>query len=192
MFRELRKGGPSSLSARLFISATVLVVVILFVTGIALSSLYQQAVERSFDRRLNLYLRTLIAEVAPPEDADDKAQPALGEPLFELPLSGWYWQIVRIDDGKRADPSKPDERASRSLWDQQAAEARGQGHSARPDRRADRLHPGAGGPAAARRRAAGRFRLGRPLHRHRRGRRDAKSSRKRVHSISTCPRLSWR
>jgi signal transduction histidine kinase len=118
MLRELRKGGPSSLSARLFISATVLVVVILFVTGIALSSLYQQAVERSFDRRLNLYLRTLIAEVAPPEDADEKAQPALGEPLFELPLSGWYWQVVRIDDGKRADPSKPDERASRSLWDQ--------------------------------------------------------------------------
>ena len=118
MFRELRKGGPSSLSARLFISATVLVVVILFVTGIALSSLYQQAVERSFDRRLNLYLRTLIAEVAPPEDADEKGQPALGEPLFELPLSGWYWQVVRIDDGKRADPSKPDERASRSLWDQ--------------------------------------------------------------------------
>jgi signal transduction histidine kinase len=107
----------SSLAARLFISATVLVVVILFVTGIALSSLYQQAVERSFDRRLNLYLRTLIAEVAPPEDADDKAQPALGEPLFELPLSGWYWQIVRMDDGKRADPSKPDERTSRSLWD---------------------------------------------------------------------------
>lgn len=112
-----RKRGTSSLSARLFISATILVVVILFVTGIALSSLYQQAVERSFDRRLNLYLRTLIAEVAPPEDSDDKTQPALGEPLFELPLSGWYWQTVRIDGGKRADGSKPDERASRSLWD---------------------------------------------------------------------------
>lgn len=106
----------SSLAARLFISATVLVVVILFVTGIALSSLYQQAVERSFDRRLNLYLRTLIAEVAPPEDTDERTQPALGEPLFELPLSGWYWQIVRID-GKSADPAKPDERTSRSLWD---------------------------------------------------------------------------
>ncbi len=66
---ELRRRDPSSLSARLFISATVLVVAILFVTGIALSSLYQQAVERSFDRRLNLYLRTLIAEVAPPEDS---------------------------------------------------------------------------------------------------------------------------
>ena len=127
MFYELRKAGTSSLSARLFISATVLVVVILFITGIALSSLYQQAVERSFDRRLNLYLRTLIAEVAPPEDADDKTQPALGEPLFELPLSGWYWQVVRIDTGKRADPSKPDERASRSLWDRKLPKLEEQG-----------------------------------------------------------------
>src|SRR5215211_862461 len=116
-FAAFRRRGPRSLSARLFISATILVVAILFVTGFALSSLYQQAVERSFDRRLNLYLRTLIAEVAPPEDADDKTQPALGEPLFELPLSGWYWQIVRIDGGKRTEPAKPDERASRSLWD---------------------------------------------------------------------------
>src|SRR5262249_4312106 len=127
MFGEFRKGGSSSLSARLFISATILVVVILFITGIALSSLYQQAVERSFDRRLNLYLRTLIAEVAPPEDSDDKGQPALGEPLFELPLSGWYWQVGRTDGGKRADPSKPDERASRSLWDRKLPKLEEQG-----------------------------------------------------------------
>jgi signal transduction histidine kinase len=122
-----RRWSVSSLSARLFLSATLLVVVILFITGIALSSLYQQAVERSFDRRLNLYLRTLIAEVAPPDDGDDKAQPALGEPLFELPLSGWYWQIVRIDDGKRADPAKPNERASRSLWDRKLPKLEEQG-----------------------------------------------------------------
>jgi signal transduction histidine kinase len=31
--------------------------------------------------------------------------------LFELPLSGWYWQITRTDT------DKPDVRASRSLWD---------------------------------------------------------------------------
>jgi signal transduction histidine kinase len=127
MFGSFRSGGSSSLSARLFISATILVVVILFITGFALSSLYQQAVERSFDRRLNLYLRTLIAEVAPPEDSDDKGQPALGEPLFELPLSGWYWQVVRIDGGKRADPAKPDERASRSLWDRKLPKLEEQG-----------------------------------------------------------------
>src|SRR5947207_1428594 len=98
MAHELRKQkDTNSLATRLFLSAAAWVVVILIVTGFALSSVYRQAVERSFDRRLNLYLRTLIAEVVPPPgDADDKTSQALGEPLFELPLSGWYWQITRL------------------------------------------------------------------------------------------------
>lgn len=111
MSYELRKPDASSLATRLFLSATAWVVIILVVTGIALSSVYRQASERAFDRRLNLYLRTLIAEIATPDDSTDKDAQALGEPLFELPLSGWYWQITRIDG------TKQDVRASRSLWD---------------------------------------------------------------------------
>jgi signal transduction histidine kinase len=102
---------PSSLATRLFLSATVWVVVVLLITGIVLSSVYRTATERAFDRRLNLYLRTLIAEVATPEEPADRQFQSLGEPLFDLPLSGWYWQITRED------VDKPDVRASRSLWD---------------------------------------------------------------------------
>lgn len=103
----------SSLATRLFLSATAWVAIILVITGITLSSVYRQASERAFDRRLNLYLRTLIAEIATPDDSTDKDSnnQSLGEPLFELPLSGWYWQVTRIDG------DKPDNRASRSLWD---------------------------------------------------------------------------
>src|SRR6201991_1554536 len=101
----------NSLATRLFFSATAWVVVILAVTGFALSSVYRNATERAFDRRLNLYLRTLIAEVATPDEPPDRQFQSLGEPLFELPLSGWYWQITRTDT------EKPDVRASRSLWD---------------------------------------------------------------------------
>src|SRR5580693_1813393 len=101
----------SSLATRLFLSATAWVVVILLITGIVLSSVYRDATERAFDRRLNLYLRTLIAEVATPDEPPDHQFQSLGEPLFELPLSGWYWQITRTDS------EKPDVRASRSLWD---------------------------------------------------------------------------
>jgi signal transduction histidine kinase len=101
----------NSLALRLFLSATAWAVVILLITGVVLSSLYRQGVERAFDRRLGVYLRTLVADVASPDDANEKNQPALGEPLFELPLSGWYWQITRLD------PNKSDIRASRSLWD---------------------------------------------------------------------------
>ena len=109
---------PNSLALRLFVTAAAWTAAILLVTGIVLSSLYRQTVERAFDRRLGVYIRTLVAEIAAPEtpsfssdDANERYPQALGEPLFELPLSGWYWQIVRLD------PQKPDTKSSRSLWD---------------------------------------------------------------------------
>jgi signal transduction histidine kinase len=101
----------SSLSLRLFMSATLWSVAILFVTGFVLSSIYRQAVERSFDRRLGVYLRTLVAEVAAPEEVNDRSPQSLGEPLFDLPLSGWYWQVSRLQT------TKAEVRSSRSLWD---------------------------------------------------------------------------
>jgi signal transduction histidine kinase len=104
-------GRASSLATRLFVSATAWVVVILLITGIVLSSVYRAASERAFDRRLNLYLRTLVADVATPDEPPDKQMQSLGEPLFELPLSGWYWQVTRTDG------DKPDIKSSRSLWD---------------------------------------------------------------------------
>jgi signal transduction histidine kinase len=122
----------NSLALRLFLSATGWTVVILIVTGIVLSSIYQHTVEVSFDRRLGVYLRTLISDVASPPDVTpapgatvpsdaasaenaDKIPQSLGEPLFDLPLSGWYWQIARLDR------PKPEIRASRSLWDRTLA-----------------------------------------------------------------------
>jgi signal transduction histidine kinase len=100
-----------SLALRLFLSAAAWTVVILVITGIVLSSLYRQAVERSFDRRLGVYLRTLVAEIATPDEGPDKFAQSLGEPLFDLPLSGWYWQVTRLG------VPKADVRSSRSLWD---------------------------------------------------------------------------
>ncbi|MCL2716618.1 MAG: sensor histidine kinase [Alphaproteobacteria bacterium] len=101
----------NSLATRLFLSATAWLVVILAITGFVLSSVYRDATERAFDRRLNLHLRNLVAEVAVPDDSPDRQFQSLGEPLFKLPLSGWYWQIARTD------VEKADMRASRSLWD---------------------------------------------------------------------------
>jgi signal transduction histidine kinase len=101
----------NSLALRLFLSATTWTVVILIVTGVVLSSIYRAAVERAFDRRLGVYLRTLVADVATPEENAAKFPASLGEPLFDLPLSGWYWQVTRLD------APTPDVRSSRSLWD---------------------------------------------------------------------------
>jgi signal transduction histidine kinase len=101
----------NSLALRLFFSATTWTVVILVVTGIVLSSIYRAAVERAFDRRLGVYLRALVADVATPEENAAKFPQSIGEPLFDLPLSGWYWQVTRLD------APTPDVRSSRSLWD---------------------------------------------------------------------------
>ncbi|MCW2307881.1 ATP-binding protein [Rhodobium gokarnense] len=143
---------PRSLSSRLFIGAAVWSAVALIFAGFILSAVYQNSVERSFDERLNVYLKLLVgamvsadapvsvdAEAGPPgepeagtqaeaqaeaqsqaqaetraaaapdagpqqpdaePDADDDTATidlpdpgSLGEPRFELPLSGWYWQV---------------------------------------------------------------------------------------------------
>ncbi len=101
----------NSLALRLFVAATVWTVLILLVTGFALSGLYRNSVERGFDRRLGVYLKTLVADIAAPDIPIEKTGQMLGEPLFELPLSGWYWQVTRLDR------TKPETTSSRSLWD---------------------------------------------------------------------------
>ena len=143
----------SSLATRLFLSATAWVVVILVITGVVLSSVYRDATERAFDRRLNLYLRTLIAEVATPDEPPDHQFQSLGEPLFELPLSGWYWQITRTDS------EKAETRASRSLWDKKlpkleehGADLTAAGVRARLCRWSRRPEPADGGAAGRSRR----------------------------------------
>jgi len=102
----------NSLALRLFLSATAWTAVCLVATGIILSSIYHQSQERSFDRRLEVSLLTLIADVAAPDPtAGSQSAPTLGESRFGLPLSGWYWQITALDGGK------PEVRGSVSLWD---------------------------------------------------------------------------
>src|SRR5690348_11296245 len=100
----------NSLALRLFVSATAWTVVILLVTGFVLSSLYHDAVERSFDDRLNVYLRTLVGELNPPDEPSERTAQSLGD-KFDLPLSGSYWQYTRLN------VPKPDVHSSRSLFD---------------------------------------------------------------------------
>ena len=65
----------NSLALRLFLSATAVTVVILLITGVVLSSLYRDGAERSFDRRLDVYLKTLVADVSAPEEAENHKSP---------------------------------------------------------------------------------------------------------------------
>jgi signal transduction histidine kinase len=98
-----------SLAFRLFAAAAAWVVAVLLVAGVILASYYQHATENAFDERLHVYLKTLVADLANRAVGERAAPGALGDPRFELPLSGWYWQISRLD--------KPDTNASKSLFE---------------------------------------------------------------------------
>jgi signal transduction histidine kinase len=98
----------NSLALRLFVTATAWISAFLLIAGFVSSRLYQQGVERAFDRRLGVYMNALLAGVSAPEKAVEEA---LGETLFDIPLSGWYWQVTRLD------LASPEARFSRSLWD---------------------------------------------------------------------------
>ncbi|MBY0531528.1 MAG: sensor histidine kinase [Xanthobacteraceae bacterium] len=96
-----------SLARRLFFSATAVSMIVLLAIGLVLSSLYRNAVERAFDRRINVYLRNIVAEIANNPRTPTIEPETLGEPLFFIPSSGWYWQITRLSE-------PPERKASRS------------------------------------------------------------------------------
>jgi signal transduction histidine kinase len=98
-----------SLGTRLFFSAAVCCVLILVLAGIGLTTFYRRSAERGFDERLSVYIKQLVADLAAPPETERQTVGDLGEPRFDLPLTGWYWQITRLD-GER-----PNVRASRSL-----------------------------------------------------------------------------
>ena len=101
----------SSRARRLFLSATAVSLVVLLAIGIVLSSLYRNAVERAFDRRINVYLRNIVAEIANNPRSPTIEPETLGEPLFFIPGSGWYWQITRLGNPqeRKASRSSPEE-----------------------------------------------------------------------------------
>ena len=105
-----RASKPWSIAARLVASAVACGAVLLFVAGVILSQLYRRATVQNFDERLGVYLRAIVADIAVPGDDGRNDPGQLGEPQFELTLSGWYWQVTRLDSDRR------EIRASRSLF----------------------------------------------------------------------------
>ena len=92
----------NSLSRRLFFSSAIWTLLVLPFAAAVLISLYRDAVERSFDARLNQYLEYLIAITSPDQGIDIMEPASLGEPLFSLPSSGWYWEIRALGGGPLA------------------------------------------------------------------------------------------
>ncbi len=98
----------SSLALRLFVLAAIWSALSLAAAGSVLIAVYRGSVERSFDERLSVYMKTLIGSMSAQGDlaAGFREPNNVGEPRFQLPLSGWYWVLRRADDGKAVAASK--------------------------------------------------------------------------------------
>ena len=112
-----------SIAFRLIAGATLWLGLALVVSGLVLAALFENHVERGFDRRISILLESLVAvaEISPTGELSITDPP--GEPRFRQPYSGWYWQV---DNGAQ------NLRRSPSLWDDRLS--LGTGTVDRPDR----------------------------------------------------------
>ncbi|MGU3361133.1 sensor histidine kinase [Methylobacterium sp. M6A4_1b] len=97
-----------STAVRLATSALLASSAILLIAAWILTTLYRENTERAFDSRLLVYANNLATDLVSPNDPESRSF-TLSDPRFDLPLSGWYWQIGRPDAKPR------DLRTSRSL-----------------------------------------------------------------------------
>ncbi len=98
-----------SIAVRLAASSLFWSSLILLAAGVILSALYRQNTERAFDERLLVYANDLAADLVNASDPEQRELGSLGEPRFDIPLSGWYWQLGRLEARPR------DVHSSRSL-----------------------------------------------------------------------------
>jgi signal transduction histidine kinase len=97
-----------SLRVRLLLAATCSVVAALVLAGLGLTLLFQQHVERSFERELVNHLNQLTAAFELTKTGTPQVAGPLSDPRFVKPYGGLYWQIEDADGHAIR---------SRSLWD---------------------------------------------------------------------------
>jgi signal transduction histidine kinase len=99
----------NSLAFRLVVGAGMWIAGAIIAGGIVLSAVFRDHAEHAFDAQLLVYLDALVSVTEGDNQGRVVVMRPLGDPRFEQPYSGWYWQISGI--------SGPVMR-SRSLWDQ--------------------------------------------------------------------------
>jgi signal transduction histidine kinase len=104
-------GQGVSFRARFLCAVAAVSIVSLLGTGLILSQLFRQEIERQVETRLSAHLDRL-ALVLELRDGKPALSRQLLEPRFSVPYSGLYWQV----DGGEGRPLR-----SRSLWDESLA-----------------------------------------------------------------------
>lgn len=86
----------NSLAFRLFATAAVWTLLVLPVAGLAIDYVRQRELASSHDARLSQLLTLVIAFSTDHGGAEPRFPRNIGEPLFEVTHSGWYWQITPL------------------------------------------------------------------------------------------------
>jgi signal transduction histidine kinase len=99
----------NSIRFRLWLAATISILVALGIAGAGLRYLFELHVERRVVGELTVDLNELIGATTFTSDGRLVVTPVLTDPRFANPLSGYYWQVEDIATGSLE--------RSRSLWD---------------------------------------------------------------------------
>lgn len=83
----------NSLAFRLIATSAGWSVLVLAITGFILSSLFRGAVEHNFDAQLEIFLDGVINNVEIDREGKLAEVSDMGVVRFNLPFSGWYWQV---------------------------------------------------------------------------------------------------
>lgn len=90
----------NSLAFRLFATAGIWTLIVLPLAGLIIHSLYRDEIETNFDDRLKTLVTVILADSVDNSDGIPTLPKNVGEPLFEISQSGWYWQIKPIPPTK--------------------------------------------------------------------------------------------
>lgn len=85
-----------SLARRLVLASLLAALALLIVAGMLLFLMFRATLERQFDARLESLMNGLLANVEQRPDGTLYISRGLSDPLFQLPASGWYWQITPL------------------------------------------------------------------------------------------------
>src|SRR5262245_38250076 len=85
--------GPRSLTARLVPVAAIGALPVLLIAGGSLLWLFSERIESKFDTILAAYQQQLIAGAELAGDGTLRLAASPADPHFNLPFSGWYWQV---------------------------------------------------------------------------------------------------
>ncbi len=94
----IRRKQQASLAWRLIFVAMLWALVSLVVAGAILVALFREAGVNALDDRLEVHMTAIVSALAAEGEQRGPVLRGIGDPRFNMPLSGWYWSVQR--DGK--------------------------------------------------------------------------------------------